>query len=92
MTNNKCISSFVSAAAPKKTPKCSAGYEVKGVKAQCCYHVEYKLLPGDTETTKVDLLVFGQGVKMYNDNEIKVTMTWCMCLGFSVCVSLMKNS
>ncbi|XP_047195288.1 uncharacterized protein FLJ43738 [Hippoglossus stenolepis] len=64
------------AAAPKKPKKCTSAFEVKGHKAQSCYHIEYKLLPGDTETTKVDLLVFGPGAKMYKDNETKATTSF----------------
>ncbi|KAI4794997.1 hypothetical protein KUCAC02_031706 [Chaenocephalus aceratus] len=60
----------------KKKTKDSSTVSVKGVKAQSCYHVEYKLLPGDTETVKVDLVVFGQVAKMYKEDEFKVLRTW----------------
>ncbi|AWP03485.1 DUF4550 domain containing protein [Scophthalmus maximus] len=60
---------------PKKKKDLSTGL-VKAHKAQSCYHVEYKLLPGDTETVKVDLLVFGPVAKMYTDDEFKIVKTW----------------
>lgn len=52
------------------------------------------MLPGDTETVKVDLLVFGPVAKMYTDDEFKVTMSNLVLLALCVCVflSLMKNS
>ncbi|XP_037346559.2 uncharacterized protein FLJ43738 isoform X2 [Pungitius pungitius] len=54
--------------APGKTEKTN--------KAQSWYHIEYKLLPCDTETVKVDLLVFGPLAKLYNEDEFKVVRTW----------------
>nr|XP_040059619.1 uncharacterized protein cfap92 [Gasterosteus aculeatus aculeatus]XP_040059620.1 uncharacterized protein cfap92 [Gasterosteus aculeatus aculeatus]XP_040059621.1 uncharacterized protein cfap92 [Gasterosteus aculeatus aculeatus] len=53
--------------APGKTEKTN--------KAQSWYHIEYKLLPGDTETVKVDLLVFGPLAKLYKEDEFKVVGT-----------------
>nr|XP_019942022.1 PREDICTED: uncharacterized protein KIAA1257 homolog [Paralichthys olivaceus] len=68
------------AAVPTKTKKterkCSSAVSVKAHKAQSCYHIEYKLLPGDTETTKLDLVVFGPGAKLYKDDESKILITW----------------
>ncbi|KAM8915714.1 uncharacterized protein FLJ43738 isoform 2-T5 [Spinachia spinachia] len=52
------------------------GKTEKTIKAQSWYHVEYKLLPGDTETVKVDLLVFGPLAKLYKEDEFKVVKTW----------------
>lgn len=75
----------------RKTNKDSATVLVKAHKAQSCYHIEYKLLPGDSETIKVDLLVFGPVAKMYTEDEFKVTMTRCLCVCL-YCVSLMNNS
>ncbi|XP_056260000.1 uncharacterized protein FLJ43738 [Seriola aureovittata] len=49
---------------------------VKAHKAQSCYHIEYKLFPGDTETIKVDLIVFGPVAKMYKEDEFKILRTW----------------
>ncbi|XP_037639450.1 uncharacterized protein cfap92 [Sebastes umbrosus] len=65
--------------APKKaekTKKGSSAVLVKAHKAQSCYHVEYKLLPDDTETVKVDLVVFGPVAKMYKEGEFKIVRTW----------------
>ncbi|TNN79616.1 hypothetical protein EYF80_010198 [Liparis tanakae] len=43
----------------------------KVYKAQRCFHVQYKLLPGDMETFKVDIVVFGPVAKMYKEDEFK---------------------
>ncbi|XP_058487178.1 uncharacterized protein FLJ43738, partial [Solea solea] len=66
-------------AAPEKAKKTNTDSSIVWVKAhktQRCYHVEYKLLPGDTETIKVDLLVFGPVAKMCKDDEFKILRTW----------------
>ncbi|KAL3059284.1 hypothetical protein OYC64_011245 [Pagothenia borchgrevinki] len=60
----------------RKKTKDSSTVSMKGFKAQSCYHVEYKLLPGETETVKVDLVVFGQVAKMYKEDEFKILRTW----------------
>lgn len=62
-----------------KTQKDSSTLLVKAHKSQSCYHIEYKL-PGDTEAVKVDIVVFGPVVKMYTEEEFKVSMTRCMSL------------
>lgn len=36
--------------------------------------------------------MFGPVAKMYQDDEFKVTMTWCMCECVYVCASFMNNS
>lgn len=59
----------------KKTKKDPSTPLVKAHKAQSCYHIEYKLLPGDTATAKVELIVFGPVAKLYKDDEFKVTLT-----------------
>ncbi|XP_056294382.1 uncharacterized protein FLJ43738 isoform X2 [Pseudoliparis swirei] len=48
----------------------------KVYKAQSCFHVQYKLLPGDLETFKVDIVVFGPVAKMYKEDEFKILRTW----------------
>ncbi|KAK7907411.1 hypothetical protein WMY93_016023 [Mugilogobius chulae] len=43
---------------------------------QGCYHIEYKLLPGDAEAVKLDLLLFGPVAKLYKEDESKIIQTW----------------
>lgn len=43
---------------------------------QVCFHIEYKLLPGDTEANKVDLLFFGPVAKLYKDDQSEFVKTW----------------
>lgn len=45
---------------------------IEAPKAQAYYHIEYKLLPDDSEPIKVDLVMFGLVAKVYMDNETKV--------------------
>lgn len=41
-------------------------------KAQAYYHIEYNLLPDESDPIKVDLVMFGLVAKVYMDNETKV--------------------
>ncbi|CAJ1051855.1 uncharacterized protein cfap92 isoform X2 [Xyrichtys novacula] len=81
---------YIALAVPRKeetnaheTPKKAKGRHkdpssilMKTHEAQSCYHIEYKLLPGDTETVKVDLVVFGPVVKIYKQDEVEILRTW----------------
>lgn len=45
---------------------------IEAPKAQAYYHIEYNLLPDESEPIKVDLVMFGLVAKVYMDNETKV--------------------
>ncbi|KAK9528490.1 hypothetical protein VZT92_012644 [Zoarces viviparus] len=49
---------------------------IKSYRSQSCYHIEYKLLPDDTQTVKVDLVVFGPVAKIYKEDEFKMLRLW----------------
>lgn len=52
----------------KVQPKCIT----EAPKTHAYYHIEYNLLPDDSEPVKVDLVLFGLVAKVYMDNETKV--------------------
>uniref|UniRef100_A0A673APW1 DUF4550 domain-containing protein n=1 Tax=Sphaeramia orbicularis TaxID=375764 RepID=A0A673APW1_9TELE len=60
----------------KKITKDSSTAVVRAHKQQGCYHVEYKLLPGDTETVKLDLLLFGPVAKVNVCILEQILRTW----------------
>ncbi|KAB5537023.1 hypothetical protein PHYPO_G00114050 [Pangasianodon hypophthalmus] len=72
----------------KVQPKCI----IEAPKAQAYYHIEYNLLPDDSEPIKVDLVMFGLVAKVYMDNETKVLKAWQegdhLWLGWSQAVKL----
>ncbi|XP_055016331.1 uncharacterized protein cfap92 [Boleophthalmus pectinirostris] len=41
-----------------------------------CYHIEYKLLPGDIEVVKLDLLLCGPVAKLYKEEQSKIITAW----------------
>ncbi|XP_060713808.1 uncharacterized protein cfap92 [Tachysurus vachellii] len=65
---------------------------IEAAKAQAYYHIEYKLLPDNSEPIKVDLVMFGLVAKVYMDNETKMLKPWrqgdLLWLGWSQSVKL----
>jgi len=45
-------------------------------KPQHYFHLEYKLLPDDTETVKTDIVTYGVAAKIYMETDSKVLKTW----------------
>ncbi|XP_062522787.1 uncharacterized protein LOC134197472 isoform X2 [Corticium candelabrum] len=45
-------------------------------KPQRFFHYEYRLLPGDVELVKADVITYGKNAKVYTDTDSKVLKTW----------------
>ncbi|XP_063203698.1 uncharacterized protein CFAP92 [Chroicocephalus ridibundus] len=45
-------------------------------RAQCCYHIEYFLLPDDLVPRKLDLVVFGAVAKLFTESNSKAITPW----------------
>lgn len=65
-----------SSADPEKAVKKKDTTMVRGHKRERCYHLEYKLLPDDTEAVAIDVLIFGHVAKVYKDNEFQIMYMW----------------
>lgn len=58
--------------AERQPKKVQPKYTVELPKVQTYYHIEYNLLPDESEPIKVDLVMCGSMAKVYMDNETKV--------------------
>ena len=45
-------------------------------KPQFYYHLEYKLLPDDSEPIKADIVTYGVAAKIFSDGDSRVLKTW----------------
>ncbi|XP_054072231.1 uncharacterized protein CFAP92 isoform X1 [Rissa tridactyla] len=45
-------------------------------RTQCCYHIEYFLLPDDLVPRKLDLVVFGAVAKLFTESNSKAITPW----------------
>lgn len=45
-------------------------------KPQHYFHLEYKLLPSESDTVKADLVTYGVAAKVYMETDSKVLKTW----------------
>ncbi|XP_069559278.1 uncharacterized protein FLJ43738 [Brachyistius frenatus] len=64
------------AATAKKRKVNSSNVLLKPHKAQSFFHIEHELLPGDTGTAKMDLVMFGPVAKLYSEDNSKLIKTW----------------